>query len=179
MAKISNCTLVIILVCIGYGLFGQCDLRGELQKNYTSQIGIRELTGNNDGPEVEAIIESAGFDAASKIPWCAATVYYNYLLIGHRLEVKYPALSAAYFDSTHIIYQRGEGYKCDPQKGDLIGIYFKSKGRIAHIGFYDSQTENYFISVEGNTNKAGSREGDGIYRKYRPKGSVYAISSWL
>lgn len=160
-------------------VFGQCDLRGELQRQYKSQIGIRELTGNNDGVEVEAIIESAGFDAASRIPWCAAAVYYNFLQIGHRLEVKHPALAADYFPEDRTIYTRGKEFKCDPQRGDLIGIYFPSKKRIAHIGFYDSQNEEYYISVEGNTNKAGSREGDGFYKKYRPKNTIYKISSWL
>ncbi len=175
----------------------QCDIRQELVKQYRSNIGIQELTGHNDGFEIEAIIEAAGFDAASKIPWCAASVYYDYLQVGIRLEVDYPAYSPSYFPESHVIYTRGKGYKCTPLPGDLVGFYYASKGRIAHIGIYDSSTPKYDITVEGNTNKPLwvpaelrgimlnsidsiiVREGGGKYRKYRPKGTIYKISRFL
>lgn len=38
---------------------------------------------------------------------------------------------------------------------------------------------NFTITVEGNTNEAGSREGDGVYRKRRLKNQIYKISRWI
>jgi hypothetical protein len=171
--------MAFIIVLSSISLFSQCDLRSELQSNYRSLIGVKELTGNNDGKQVAAIIEASGFDSTSRIPWCAAYVYYEFLLIDHRLEVKYPAYAPSYFPDNRIIYTRGQKAECTPLKGDIIGIYFRSKKRIAHVGFYDGENEKYIITVEGNTNKAGSREGDGVWVKYRPKKSIYKISRFL
>lgn len=65
-----------------------------------------------------------------------------------------------------------------PRKGDVFGIYFPDKKRIAHVGFVDSWDDKYVITVEGNTNEAGSREGDGVYRKRRLVGSIYQVARW-
>jgi hypothetical protein len=54
----------------------------------------------------------------------------------------------------------------------------RNKRRIAHVGFIDSEDKNNYYTVEGNTNEAGSREGDGVYRKIRSKKSVYIISDY-
>lgn len=65
-----------------------------------------------------------------------------------------------------------------PSPGDVFGIWFPEKGRIAHVGFIDEWGEKYAVTVEGNTNEAGSRDGDGVYRKRRPISSLYKISRY-
>jgi hypothetical protein len=35
------------------------------------------------------------------------------------------------------------------------------------------------ITVEGNTNQAGSREGDGVWRKRRMVGSVWKVAGFV
>ncbi|RXF70553.1 hypothetical protein [Arcticibacter tournemirensis] len=67
----------------------------------------------------------------------------------------------------------------NPIPGDVFGIYFPEKGRIAHVGFVDEWGDKYLISVEGNTNEAGSREGDGVYRKRRLISSIYKVARYL
>lgn len=52
----------------------------------------------------------------------------------------------------------GKGESGGPAAGDVFGLYFPEKGRIAHVGFVDQWGEKYMISVEGNTNEAGSRK---------------------
>ena len=37
----------------------------------------------------------------------------------------------------------------------------------------------FYITVEGNTSEAGSREGDGVYRKRRAKRTIYKASRWV
>ena len=66
-----------------------------------------------------------------------------------------------------------------PQKGDVFGIWFPDKGRIAHVGFVDSWSDKWLITVEGNTNEAGSREGDGVLRKRRLVRTVYQVSQFI
>ncbi len=66
-----------------------------------------------------------------------------------------------------------------PTTGDIFAIWFPEKNRIAHAGFIDNWGETWLITVEGNTNLNGSREGDGVYRKRRLISSICAVASYL
>lgn len=157
-------------------LYSQCeDIRVCIKNSYDSQVGIRELTGNNDGKEVEKYLASCGLKKG--FPWCAAFVNWNLLECGISLDISGPAYVPSYFKKSWLVYERGSINKRPPQSGDLIGIWFESKGRLAHIGFFDRSEGDFYIIVEGNTNEEGSREGDGVYRKKRLKKQIHSISS--
>ena len=66
-----------------------------------------------------------------------------------------------------------------PASGDIFGIFFPNKNRIAHVGFIDQWQTDWVITVEGNTNIEGSREGDGVYRKRRPVKSIYQVARYI
>jgi hypothetical protein len=66
-----------------------------------------------------------------------------------------------------------------PLTGDVFGLYFPEKKRIAHVGFIDKWDGNWLVSVEGNTNVSGSREGDGVYRKRRLTRSIYKVARYV
>ena len=66
-----------------------------------------------------------------------------------------------------------------PTTGDVFGLYFPEKRRIAHVGFIDQWDGTWMISVEGNTNVSGSREGDGVYRKRRLVRTVYKVARYV
>lgn len=143
-----------------------------LKSVYTSQIGIHEEGGINSGPEVLAYIRTTGLN--QPVPWCASFLSWCFRLCG--VNSPHSAWSPDWFPADHIINPSIE----IPQSGDVFGIFFRDKGRIAHVGFIDQWTKgSYFISVEGNTNVAGSREGDGVYRKRRLKSQAYKISRWF
>ncbi len=65
------------------------------------------------------------------------------------------------------------------QAADVFGLFFPEKGRIAHVGFIDQWDGTWMISVEGNTNVSGSREGDGVYRKRRLIRSIYSVARYI
>ena len=151
-------------------------LKGELRERvaaiYTAEIGVREKTGNNDGQRVELYLASCSLKKGN--PWCAAFVTWTFKQTGIKAVVS--GYSPAWFPAKNVIYQNGKG---NPQTADVFGIYFSNKGRIAHVGFIDEwDTGNYCMTVEGNTNEAGSREGDGVYRKRRLKKQIYKVSRW-
>jgi hypothetical protein len=56
----------------------------------------------------------------------------------------------------------------DIERGDIIVFNF------SHVGIAAGAPDvnGNFSTVEGNTNQAGSREGDGVYRKIRNVSSV-------
>lgn len=66
-----------------------------------------------------------------------------------------------------------------PASGDVFGLYFPEKARIAHVGFVDEWNDPWVITVEGNTNVLGSREGDGVYRKRRLVRSIYKVARYI
>jgi hypothetical protein len=69
--------------------------------------------------------------------------------------------------------------KAIPQKADVFGIYFSKLGRIAHVGFIQEWGSRIVITVEGNTNDQGSREGTCVASKRRPTRTIYKVSRYI
>lgn len=165
------------LICSFLVLFnyvGSQPVRTELQELYTSQIGVREATGNNDGKEVKMYLNSVGLDEG--YPWCAAFVSWCHL----ELIIPSPvsAWSPSWFGQNVIYKKDWRKPQFTAKPGMVFGLYYASKKRVAHVGFIDYEDKNNYYTVEGNTNKAGSREGDGVYRKIRPKNTVYIVADY-
>ena len=138
---------------------------------------MRELTGSNDGPRVEEYLASCRLGKGHA--WCAAFVTWCYQQAG--IAAVKSAWSPDWFPKNNTIYTRGEKNNVTPSKCDVFDIYFVEKKRVAHVGFIDEWNEgsNYCITVEGNTNDTGSREGDGVYRKRRIKSQIYKVSRYI
>ncbi len=149
--------------------------RAGVQHTYTSQIGIRELTGNNDGKQVETYLKYVGLPKGN--PWCAAFVCW--VLGQNNVSNPKSGYCPALFLSKNQVWKLNALNNQIPLTGDVFGIYFKEKGRIAHVGFIDKWTSTTVNTVEGNTNNAGSREGDGVYRKIRLTRQIYAVTSFI
>lgn len=160
--------------------------RQKVQQIYTSQIGIREQ-GTNSGPQVLQYLSYVNLPKGN--PWCAAFVCWVY----GQANVPNPrtAWSPDLFKPNRIIWERAENRKVKvesserttnnrrPGIGDVFGIYFPDKKRIAHVGFVDQWDGTWLITVEGNTNVSGNREGDGVYRKRRPVQSIYQVARYI
>ena len=151
---------------------------------YTAEIGVREQSGKNDGQRVEAYLAYVGLKKGD--PWCAAFVCWSLGQAGIRNPRS--GWSPDLFPARKVCWQRSlalqpkpaaaVGETSGPRRGDVFGIYFPEKKRIAHVGFVDTWDGKYVITVEGNTNEAGSREGDGVYRKRRLISSIYQVARW-
>ncbi len=165
--------------CLAFALAGPvragAAVGDSLRATYMAEIGVREKTGHNDGARVEAYLRAVGLGKG--YPWCAAFVAWTFKQCGVRTVNS--AWGPSWFPERRVVYRRGQGKGYIPRAGDVFGIYFSSKRRIAHVGFIDGIKGNYFVTVEGNTNRKGSREGDGVYRKLRPRGTIYRVSRWI
>jgi hypothetical protein len=157
-----------------YGL-NTDSLRKCVQEVYSSQVGVRELTGKNDGPEVKQYLASVKLKEG--FAWCAAFV--NYCLESCSIKTPKSGWVPSWLIKERIIYNSKQIYVAGnytkPLRGDLIFLYNKEMGRPAHIGFVDEWGDEYVKTVEGNTNTAGGREGNGVYRKIRPIRTIYAV----
>ncbi len=178
MAKIKISLVVILSLLSLHCAPDESDIRECLEQTYTSQIGVREATGNNDGVSVESYLKSTRLGKG--YAWCAAFVNWTHKQCEIQ-TVNSPAWSPSWFPKSKVIYKRDNTIKRQPLPGDVFGVWFSSKKRVAHVGFiHDWQNgSSYAITVEGNTNTAGSREGDGVYKKRRLKRQIYVVSSFV
>jgi hypothetical protein len=146
----------------------------KVQKVYISQIGVRELTGHNDGIQVVNYLHNAG--ASQGDPWCAAFVRWCFDQAGVKTTIN--AYSPTAYNISNPVMKQNR-FIIEPKPGDVFCLYFPKMKRIAHTGFFDRRINStVYESVEGNTNQAGSREGDGVYRKRRSFNATYVISRW-
>lgn len=139
----------------------------QLLKIAQSQIGIREARGNNDGQAVEKYLAYTGNQKGD--PWCASFV--SWVFGQAHLKQPRTAWSPALFPKARLI--------AVAKPAAVFGIYFPDKARIAHAGIVEEQKGNWLYTIEGNTNLAGSREGDGVYRKLRHVRTIRFYADWL
>jgi len=158
------------------GIAGQGNnVREKVSITYLSQIGVKEATGHNDGPQVETYLRAV--DQAPGAPWCAAFVSWAYTING--VDNPRSAWSPAYFSANKVIYIRDGTIKNTPEKADVFGIYFNNLKRIAHVGFVQQWKSRMVMTVEGNTNDEGSREGTIVAMKRRPTRTIYKVSRYI
>jgi hypothetical protein len=132
-----------------------------------SYDGVREIGGNNRGPQVEAFQRSLGLSPGD--PWCAAFVCFCIKSAAKRLGVL-PRFQ--YGGSVNKLWIRNPDLQmAQPVYNGLIDHGLSKLGtRIGHTGFCIGpfQANNDSLeTMEGNTNAAGSRDGDGCYHKSR------------
>lgn len=154
-------------------------VRDRVVKSAESLLGLKETNGNNRSPIIDKMNKFVGAPLGS--PWCASWNAWNYNEAG---ATGYPksAWSPDWVRSP--TWTRSKGGKT-PLPGDAFGIYFSSKGRVAHTGLI-SKWGNSVETLEGNTGPSGTvagspgdREGDGSYKKRRLRTQIYSVRNWL
>lgn len=197
MKPIINMLIILYLLGLEPGIYKRNDQIAKRQKEpsdrnkramvlriYIRELGVREKSGRNDGKRVEEYLKAVGLRKGE--PWCAAFICWVFDQAG--ITNPHTGWAASLFPKDKVIWRRSRMLKSGrelekenhlPQTGDVFGIWFPDKKRIAHAGFVDSWSGSWLITVEGNTNKAGSRDGDGVYRKRRLVQSVYQVAGWI
>lgn len=147
-------------------------IREDVRKAYTAEIGVRELTDRNDGVRVQQYLKSSGLQG--NYAWCAAFVNFIYKECGVTERARPSAQARRWFERKDKLVE----WKY-VQPGDVFGLWYRRLNRIGHIGFIDEVRDNSVVTVEGNTNEAGSREGNGVWRKVRMKRTIYKTANWI
>jgi hypothetical protein len=101
--------------------------------------------------------------------WCAAFLSWVYGQAGYTLPKS--AWSPQLFPATRL--------RKVPAPALVLGIYFPALKRIAHVGLVTELQHDWVHSIEGNTNPAGSREGEGVYRRLRHKRFISSYANYL
>lgn len=132
-----------------------------------AEIGVKERSGHNDGERVEAYLATVKLKKGN--PWCAAYLSWVFQQAG------YPAPRSGWSPD---LFPRSR-LTTALLPGNVLGIYFPQLGRIAHVGLLERVAGDYCITLEGNTNISGARDGDGVYRKRRHRRTIYRYADWL
>lgn len=130
-----------------------------------TQIGVREAGGKNRGPQVDGYLVSVGLDPkAGSYAWCAAFVHWSYEKAAAWLAIMNPWPRVAGVLRAWDQLPSWARVK-EPLRG---AVFFMDKGKgLGHCGFVEVVTPGGLVTIEGNTDGGGSREGDGVYRRTR------------
>lgn len=145
-----------------------------------SQVGVQENPkGSNRGKEVDEYIRRVGLDPAGKFPWCAAFVYWCFDEAADEESVVNPVMKTA-GTLAHWNANKGNATKflaktinpADIQPGDVFIMRFSSI--TGHTGFVHSVDvrNRTIVTIEGNSNNTGSREGYEVVRHVRQLSSI-------
>lgn len=158
-------------------------VREKLLDTLENQLYVRE-TSPNRGPMVDLYINTININKPSseKTPlgskWCGAFVGAN--LFWQNITNPKSAWSPDYAQKKDIIWTAKGKNSITPLTGDVVTFYYSNLGRVGHVGFFIEEDKNgFFITIEGNTNGVGSREGDGVYKKKRDPAKTHAITRYI
>lgn len=127
-------------------------------------IKVDEDFGPNHGEYVDDFLKEAG-GLGPGYPWCAAAINWCCEMLGVPNPDKSDAAVIGWKNWAATTGRR----KTTPKRGMLC--YWLNRDNTGHIGIVSSFLANkdHVLSIEGNTNAAGSREGEAIARKERHK----------
>lgn len=145
-----------------------------------STLAWREASGRNDGPEIERILSVVGLQGTGS-PYCAVYCVFCYESGGVGSKIPHSAWSPDLVKNPSWLRGHGE----TPRPSDVFGIWFNSKGRVAHVGLIEKWGDGAATTIEGNTGPGSSsgterdREGEGVFKRWRPTMSIYSVKSYL
>ena len=140
----------------------------------TAEIGVEEVNGTNCGVRVNEYKAATWLTPTKGWAWCAAFICWVVREAATKADMKFTKtfkrpLTAGAWDMENWSLEQDAStstkkpHRNDIQAGDIIVFKF------SHIGIAISAPDaNGFITtVEGNSNKAGSREGGGVHKLKR------------
>jgi hypothetical protein len=143
----------------------------------SDQVGVKENPiGSNRGVRVDQYIRSAGLDPnQGSFPWCVAFLYWCFNEASSKQGISNPVFQTA---SVHQLWHRSlnrpQTKRITPreanekyslvQPGQIFCLDYGSfRG---HAGIIESIQDGKMLTIEGNTNIGGSREGIGVFRRH-------------
>ncbi|HEV2890411.1 MAG TPA: CHAP domain-containing protein [Frankiaceae bacterium] len=122
----------------------------------------RKELGYDEGPNNDnKFAKIAGH--ANHQPWCASFVVAMFREAGMKLPSE-----SAYTPAMAQGFKKAGCWTNRPSVGAVVFFQWPSMGRIAHVGIVESvRADGSIVTIEGNTNKKGSRTGGSVLRMAR------------
>lgn len=124
-------------------------------------LARKELGYNEEKNNSNKYAAKAGH--ANNQPWCATFVVAMFRGAGMKLPSE-----SAYTPAMANGFKQAKKWSNNPAVGAVVFFKWPSMGRIAHVGIVESvRPDGSIVTIEGNTNKAGSRTGGSVLRMVR------------
>lgn len=144
-----------------------------------TQVGVMEQPpGSNRGPQVDEYLKSVGLHPESdSYPWCAAFVYWTFQKAAAQLGRENPCIrTAGVLDHWNRAGRAGitrilPAHVADDfslLKPGLIFVISMERGK-GHMGIVEDFRNDRLVTIEGNTNLPGDRDGGGVFRRHARK----------
>jgi peptidoglycan hydrolase-like protein with peptidoglycan-binding domain len=142
----------------------------------STQIGVMERPlGSNRGPEVDGYLTAVGLDpAAGSFAWCVAFTHFCYRKAAAQVGIPNPHVkTAGVLDHWNRAAEKARvvrvtsGQAADNPslvKPGSLFIIDLGKG-LGHSGMVVEVANGRLVTVEGNTNDNGSRNGIGVFKR--------------
>ena len=144
----------------------------------SAEVGVMESpAGSNRGPRVDQYVRSVGLNPTGGFAWCAAFLYFCFEKACAELGAPNPVIkTAGVQDHWQKAGQKGiprithaefmdDASRVQPGHVFVIGF---PKG-LGHTGLVEAISGGRLITIEGNTNQDGSRNGVGVFRRDKRK----------
>lgn len=139
------------------------------------QIGVEEVDGTNCGPIVNLYKAATNLPPKEAWPWCAAFICWivREAMRGGTYTFKRPTTAGAWDFENWSRAQDSSTWTKKPHRGDIEPgdiVIFK----FSHIGLAVTAPDKngYLLTIEGNSNKAGSREGGSVVQQRRNESQI-------
>ncbi len=140
-----------------------------------TQVGVMEHPpGSNRGPQVDEYLKSVGLDPEDdSYPWCAAFVYWTFQQAAAQVSVENRCIRTPGVLDHWNKAGRARITRLSPGdvqddfsllKPGLIFVISTEEGK-GHMGIVEDFRDDRLVTIEGNTNLPGDREGVGVFRR--------------
>jgi hypothetical protein len=152
-------------------------IAAQIAKIAHAEIGVMESPRNsNRGKRVDEYKAATWLDPKQSWPWCAAFVCWVVAQTGIKetATFKRPKTAGAWdfinwaLDQDNTVRTLRNPTAADILPGDIVVFKF------SHIGIAIVAGKDLVVTVEGNTDEEGSREGGGVYKKTRNVSQIKA-----
>lgn len=133
------------------------------------EVGVTETT-DNWSPRIAEYLASV--HVYKPAYWCAAFVHWCFECCGVQTPITAWSPSAV---SQNVIWTKGKGET--PRAGDVGTLYYTNLGRVGHT-FIIEKWGDKVVTIEGNSNDNGSRNGVKVCRRVRLAKGLYKVSRY-
>ncbi len=125
-----------------------------------AEIGYREGRSNGHWNNDQKFSKQVpGLEWSDDQPWCATFV--AWCAMKAKVSDLFPRTASC--DAGGQWFKDRGRWSTYPAVG--AQVFFGTPSDLSHTGIVVSYTDTEIVTIEGNTNSSGSREGDGVYRK--------------
>lgn len=142
-----------------------------------SQLNVRESPlGSNRGPEVDQYVRLTGLEPSGQFAWCVCFIFFCFHTAAKKLGRPNPMIkTAGVLDLwnkaaqkegvTRVTLVKAKNNPALVKPGHIFVIDTGNPGGAGHAGLVEQVAGGKLVTIEGNTNNGGSREGIGVFRR--------------